>query len=80
MVGSRSQNISVPEKASNVVSHGLLLCCGIFILLVFKVASFVVFCASQGYAVVSCGAMQEIARLTVYGVVVVSWAVVVACG
>ena len=45
-----------------------------------KIASFVVFCASQGYAVVSCGSMQEIARLTVYGAVVVLWAGLVACG
>ena len=29
----------MPEKASNIASHGLLLCCGIFILLVLKVAS-----------------------------------------
>ena len=37
--GSWSQNINMPEKASNVASHGLLLCCGIFILLALKVAS-----------------------------------------
>ena len=29
----------MPEKASNVASHGLLLCCGIFILFTCKVAS-----------------------------------------
>ena len=39
MVSSWSQNIDMPEKAPNVASDGLLLCCGIFISFTCKVAS-----------------------------------------
>ena len=39
MVGLWSQNINTPEKASNIASRGLLLYCGIIILLAHKVAS-----------------------------------------
>ena len=39
MVGSWSQNINMPEKAPNVASDGLLLCCGIVISFTYKVAS-----------------------------------------
>ena len=59
MVVSRSENSDMPEKALNVASDGFLSRYGIFILLARKVASYVVFCASQGYAVVSCGTMEK---------------------
>ena len=39
IIGSWSQNINMPEKASNVASRGLLLCYGIIILIVLKIAS-----------------------------------------
>ena len=39
MVGSRSQNINMPEKAPNVASHGLLCRYGIVISFTCKVAS-----------------------------------------
>ena len=52
MVGSWSQNIDMHEKAPNVASDGFLCRYGIVISFARKVASYVVFCASQGY----CGA------------------------
>lgn len=59
MVGSWSQNIDMLEKAPNVAPDGFLSRYGIFILFTRKVASYVVFCAFQGYAMLSCGTMGK---------------------
>ena len=59
MVVSWSQNIDMLEKASNIASDGFLSRYGIFISFTRKVVSYVVFCASQGYAVVPCGTMGK---------------------
>ena len=59
MVSLWSQNIDMPEKASNVVSDGFLSRYGIIISFTRKVASYVVFCAFQGYAMLSCGTVGK---------------------
>ena len=63
----------MPERAPNIASRGLLLCCGIFISLLHKVVSYVVFCASQGYAVVHSVVLWENSKAG--RVALVLWAV-----